>query len=122
MRGRWFWGQGFGGTRLTAQALLWTTRNARATADLHAYLHACSGGQTLCVQWPSRADSPCRTRVVQTYARVLYVDIDIHHGDGVEEAFYLTDRVMTVGRWEMGDKHRNKGRGTVAWETWPYGH
>lgn len=29
---------------------------------------------------------------------VLYVDIDIHHGDGVEEAFYLTDRVMTVSR------------------------
>ena len=25
-------------------------------------------------------------------ARVLYVDIDIHHGDGVEEAFYLSDR------------------------------
>jgi acetoin utilization deacetylase AcuC-like enzyme len=31
-----------------------------------------------------------------TLYRVLYVDIDIHHGDGVEEAFYLTDRVMTV--------------------------
>ena len=29
---------------------------------------------------------------------VLYVDIDIHHGDGVEEAFYTTNRVMTV-RW-----------------------
>ena len=28
--------------------------------------------------------------------RVLYLDIDVHHGDGVEEAFYLTDRVMTV--------------------------
>lgn len=27
---------------------------------------------------------------------MLYVDIDIHHGDGVEEAFYTTDRVMTV--------------------------
>ncbi|KAL5548316.1 hypothetical protein UlMin_003547 [Ulmus minor] len=27
---------------------------------------------------------------------VLYVDIDVHHGDGVEEAFYSTDRVMTV--------------------------
>ena len=25
---------------------------------------------------------------------VLYVDIDIHHGDGVEEAFYLTDRCV----------------------------
>ena len=28
--------------------------------------------------------------------RVLYVDIDIHHGDGVEEAFLTTDRVLTV--------------------------
>ncbi|GMH45210.1 hypothetical protein BSKO_13167 [Bryopsis sp. KO-2023] len=28
--------------------------------------------------------------------RVLYVDIDVHHGDGVEEAFLLTNRVMTV--------------------------
>src|SRR5256885_10264002 len=27
--------------------------------------------------------------------RVLYIDIDVHHGDGVEEAFYTTDRVMT---------------------------
>lgn len=27
---------------------------------------------------------------------MLYIDIDIHHGDGVQEAFYLTDRVMTV--------------------------
>ncbi len=34
--------------------------------------------------------------LLKTYQRVLYVDIDIHHGDGVEEAFYLTDRVMTV--------------------------
>lgn len=31
----------------------------------------------------------------QVHQRVLYVDIDIHHGDGVEEAFYTTDRVMT---------------------------
>ncbi|KAG6505539.1 hypothetical protein ZIOFF_037898 [Zingiber officinale] len=36
-------------------------------------------------------------------ARVLYVDIDIHHGDGVEEAFYLTDRVMTVSFHKFGD-------------------
>ena len=35
--------------------------------------------------------------------RVLYVDIDIHHGDGVEEAFYLTDRVMTVSFHKYGD-------------------
>ncbi|KAH0791487.1 acetylpolyamine aminohydrolase [Histomonas meleagridis] len=28
--------------------------------------------------------------------RVMYIDIDIHHGDGVEEAFYDSDRVLTV--------------------------
>jgi acetoin utilization deacetylase AcuC-like enzyme len=26
----------------------------------------------------------------------LYIDIDVHHGDGVEEAFHRTDRVMTL--------------------------
>ena len=37
------------------------------------------------------------------HARVVYIDIDIHHGDGVEEAFYLTDRVMTVSFHKHGD-------------------
>lgn len=30
--------------------------------------------------------------LLKYHARVLYIDIDVHHGDGVEEAFYLTDR------------------------------
>ncbi|KAF9163118.1 histone deacetylase [Actinomortierella ambigua] len=34
--------------------------------------------------------------LLRRFPRVLYVDIDIHHGDGVQEAFYTTDRVMTV--------------------------
>lgn len=34
--------------------------------------------------------------LLKVHARVLYVDIDIHHGDGVEEAFYLTDRCVRV--------------------------
>jgi histone deacetylase 1/2 len=34
---------------------------------------------------------------------VLYIDIDIHHGDGVEEAFYTTDRVMTVSFHKYGE-------------------
>jgi len=33
----------------------------------------------------------------------LYIDIDIHHGDGVEEAFYTTDRVMTVSFHKYGE-------------------
>lgn len=36
-------------------------------------------------------------------ARVLYIDIDVHHGDGVEEAFYTTDRVMTVSFHKYGE-------------------
>ena len=37
------------------------------------------------------------------HSRVLYIDIDVHHGDGVEEAFYTTDRVMTVSFHKYGE-------------------
>lgn len=58
--------------------------------------------------------------LLKTYQRVLYIDIDIHHGDGVEEAFYLTDRVMTCsfhkfkdffpGTGHIDDKGEDKGK------------
>ena len=35
--------------------------------------------------------------------RVAYVDIDAHHGDGVEAAFYSTDSVLTVSVHESGE-------------------
>ena len=41
--------------------------------------------------------------LLKYHSRVLYIDIDIHHGDGVEEAFYVTDRVMTVSFHKFGD-------------------
>eukprot|EP00485_Elphidium_margaritaceum_P010085 CAMPEP_0202691584 /NCGR_PEP_ID=MMETSP1385-20130828/6254_1 /ASSEMBLY_ACC=CAM_ASM_000861 /TAXON_ID=933848 /ORGANISM="Elphidium margaritaceum" /LENGTH=686 /DNA_ID=CAMNT_0049347013 /DNA_START=33 /DNA_END=2093 /DNA_ORIENTATION=- len=41
--------------------------------------------------------------LLKFHNRVLYVDIDIHHGDGVEEAFYTTDRVMTCSFHKYGD-------------------
>eukprot|EP00271_Cylindrocystis_brebissonii_P001029 TRINITY_DN11275_c0_g1_i3.p1 TRINITY_DN11275_c0_g1~~TRINITY_DN11275_c0_g1_i3.p1 ORF type:complete len:432 (+),score=60.43 TRINITY_DN11275_c0_g1_i3:460-1755(+) len=41
--------------------------------------------------------------LLKCHARVLYIDIDIHHGDGVEEAFYCTDRVMTVSFHKYGE-------------------
>ncbi|HET8568669.1 MAG TPA: acetoin utilization protein AcuC [Candidatus Limnocylindria bacterium] len=34
--------------------------------------------------------------------RVAYVDIDAHHGDGVQAAFYETDRVLTISLHEDG--------------------
>lgn len=39
----------------------------------------------------------------RVHPRVMYIDIDIHHGDGVEEAFYLTNRVMTVSFHKYGN-------------------
>lgn len=62
--------------------------------------------------------------MLKVYARVLYVDIDVHHGDGVEEAFYTTDRVMTLslhkyapeenffpGTGALPDKGAKRGQG-----------
>lgn len=34
--------------------------------------------------------------LLRVHPRVMYIDIDLHHGDGVQEAFYTSDRVMTV--------------------------
>ena len=34
--------------------------------------------------------------------RVLYLDIDAHHGDGVQEAFYETNQVMVISLHESG--------------------
>uniref|UniRef100_A0AC35U3P3 Histone deacetylase n=1 Tax=Rhabditophanes sp. KR3021 TaxID=114890 RepID=A0AC35U3P3_9BILA len=41
--------------------------------------------------------------LLKYHKRVLYVDIDVHHGDGVEEAFFTTDRVMTVSLHKYGN-------------------
>uniref|UniRef100_A0A0D9S5B4 Histone deacetylase 1 n=1 Tax=Chlorocebus sabaeus TaxID=60711 RepID=A0A0D9S5B4_CHLSB len=47
--------------------------------------------------------------LLKYHQRVLCIDIDIHHGDGVEEAFYTTDRVMTVTGDKYGEYFHNYG-------------
>jgi acetoin utilization protein AcuC len=34
--------------------------------------------------------------------RVVYLDVDVHHGDGVQAGFYDTDQVMTISLHEDG--------------------
>lgn len=34
---------------------------------------------------------------------VVYLDIDVHHGDGVQEIFYSNDKVMTISIHESGE-------------------
>lgn len=41
--------------------------------------------------------------LLKYHQRVLYIDIDVHHGDGVEEAFYTTNRVMTCSFHKFGE-------------------
>lgn len=41
-------------------------------------------------------------RFLREGMRVAYVDIDCHHGDGVQHAFYSTDRVLTISLHESG--------------------
>ncbi|MEA2102487.1 MAG: acetoin utilization protein AcuC [Thermodesulfobacteriota bacterium] len=37
------------------------------------------------------------------YQRILYVDIDAHHGNGVQDAFYDTDRVLFFSQHQTGE-------------------
>ena len=46
------------------------------------------------------------------YKRVLYIDIDVHHGDGVEEAFYTSNRVLTLS---LHNYEKNFFPGTGNW-------
>eukprot|EP00072_Mus_musculus_P063757 XP_011245972.1 PREDICTED: histone deacetylase 8 isoform X2 [Mus musculus] len=60
-------------------------------------------------------------RLRRKFDRILYVDLDLHHGDGVEDAFSFTSKVMTVslhkfspgffpGTGDMSDVGLGKGR------------
>jgi acetoin utilization protein AcuC len=63
--------------------------------------------------------------------RVIYLDIDVHHGDGVQWAFYDTNRVLTISLHQDGrtlfpgsgaveEMGRGEGKGyTVNVPFWP---
>ncbi|KAK3075945.1 histone deacetylase [Teratosphaeriaceae sp. CCFEE 6253] len=57
--------------------------------------------------------------LLRLHPRVLYIDIDVHHGDGVEEAFQRQPRVMTLSfhRYGTYDETGHKffpGTGDIA--------
>src|SRR5213594_1796010 len=60
---------------------------------------------------PSRASGFCYVndgvlailRLRSRGMRVLYIDIDAHHGDGVQHAFYGDPNVLTISTHERGD-------------------
>ena len=61
--------------------------------------------------WPNRASGFCVYNDIAvaiahvlraSEAKVLYIDFDAHHGDGVQRAFYDEPRVMTISLHETG--------------------
>jgi acetoin utilization protein AcuC len=42
------------------------------------------------------------SELIQQGYRVAYIDVDVHHGDGVQAAFYDTDQVLTISLHESG--------------------
>ena len=42
------------------------------------------------------------SRIMDNGLRVVYLDVDVHHGDGVEAAFYNTDQVLTISIHQHG--------------------
>ncbi len=42
------------------------------------------------------------TDLISKGKRVAYIDVDVHHGNGVQDAFYDTDQVLTISTHESG--------------------
>jgi acetoin utilization protein AcuC len=50
--------------------------------------------------------------LLKQYNRIVYLDIDAHHGDGVQSEFYRSSRVMTISQHESG-QYLFPGSGSV---------
>lgn len=98
--GMYAWSQLCAGGTLQAARLV-------ASGEIDIAFHIAGG---LHHGMPSRASGFCYVNdpviaildLVRRGYRVAYVDIDIHHGDGVQAAFYDTDQVLTISLHESG--------------------
>lgn len=101
-----------------------------AGGSIDAARKICSGQSDIAIAWGgglhhakrSEASGFCYIndivlailQLLRCYPRVLYIDIDVHHGDGVEEAFLSTDRVMTVSFHKYDPKEFFPGTGALT--------
>ncbi len=44
------------------------------------------------------------TSLLKKGRRLAYIDVDVHHGDGVQDAFYRSDKVLTISLHESGHR------------------
>jgi len=87
------------GATLAAAAAMWSgqaAHGANVAGGLHHAMRRAASG--FCVyNDPAIA---IRWLLEQGAARIGYVDIDVHHGDGVQAAFYDDPRVLTISLHE----------------------
>ena len=96
------------------EASTWSTGASLTAAEMLAEGRVeaafnCSGG--LHHAMPNRASGFCVFNdpviaikyLLERGLRVAYVDIDAHHGDGVQHAFYDSDRALTISLHQSGD-------------------
>ena len=87
------------GATLAAAAAMWTGQAAHGVnvaGGLHHAMRRSASG--FCVyNDPAIA---IRWLLEQGAQRIAYVDIDVHHGDGVQDAFYDDPRVLTISLHE----------------------
>ena len=98
---------------------LWQCNQIAAGASLGSAIKINHGDEDITINWAgglhhgkkAEASGFCYVNdivlaileLLKYHQRVLYVDIDVHHGDGVEEAFLTTDRVLTLSFHKFGD-------------------
>lgn len=100
-----------GGTLIGLSALMGLPEGGVFASEEERPLHIFHPGGGLHHAWPARASGFCVYNdaaiaiahiLRSTEARVLYLDFDAHHGDGVQKAFYDEPRVMTISLHETG--------------------
>ena len=100
------------GATLAAAEAVWSGRAEHAVNVAGGLHHAMPGaGSGFCVyNDPAVAIA---WLLEQGAERVAYVDVDVHHGDGVERAFWDEPRVLTISVHESG-QHLFPGTGNAS--------
>src|SRR5579875_2030498 len=100
-----------GGTLIALCAVMGLPEGGEFASEEERPLHVFHPSGGLHHAWAERASGFCVyndaavaiARVLQaSEAKVLYIDFDAHHGDGVQRAFYDEPRVMTISIHETG--------------------
>src|SRR5579884_1099600 len=100
-----------GGTLAALSAVMGLPAGGNFASEQERPLHVFHPAGGLHHAWAERASGFCIyndaavaiAHVLQaSEAKVLYIDFDAHHGDGVQRAFYDDPRVMTVSFHETG--------------------